>query len=356
MMLQSFKQSMLGLAFIALLGMDMALAEVLKDLYQVDIPIMLNDSEVDPKSLSKQAFTALLSKIGGVDSLKKESIRKAIENPDRYVKQLSYHEGQDDQRIVKVSFNEVLVDRLLIDAGGSLVAKERPLTLLWLVFEDSEGLHLVSPDTDPAFLKAMEQGFKQRAMPFLYPLVDLRDSAAINAEAISARNFDTIREASTRYHPERIVLGALKHTAEGWETTWTLVPMQSSALPLEWAIQAPDQSSLFDKLVDRLASLPQPTTPVVQAAPRVIRRIALHVSGVTGADDYAGIMQYLENTPFISKVRIVHLGPDTVQLSFSSTLAQDKLLKALSKNPLWMPDFNAKPSLGELFFILRESE
>ncbi|MBP6103464.1 MAG: DUF2066 domain-containing protein [Gammaproteobacteria bacterium] len=361
------RKSMLFLAFLVLWGAGGAFAEALKNVYQAEVPMALDDAEVDPTKLSQEAFAALLLKIGGADILKKESIRKAMIDPDPYVKQLSYHQGLDDQRTAKVTFNESLVDRLLKEAGGAPVPKERPLTLLWLVLENSEGVHWVSVDTDPTLLRTLEQHFKQRAMPLILPLIDLLDSSQVTAEAIQAKAFDKIRLASKRYHPERIVLGSLRLQGEEWAATWTIVPQQSvvsddttdTSRPLpasSWESKAADHATLFNGLIDRLMKQASPQTPVKAVTPPTIRPLLLHVSAVLQAEDYAKIMQYLEKTPCVSKVRIQQIGPDSMTLSLSSTLSQDQLTQTLSKEDLLAPDPSAKPSLGEIFFTLRVPE
>jgi uncharacterized protein len=364
------RKSVFFLAFLVLWGSGGAFAEAVKDLYQAEVPISLDDAEVDPTKLTQQAFAALLSKIGGADILKKESIRKAIIDPDPYVKQLSYHQGLDDQRSAKVTFNEPLIDRLLKEAGGSAVPKERPLTLLWLVLENSEGLHWVSVDTDPTLLRTVEKNFKQRAMPLVLPLIDLLDSSQMTPEDIHSKAFDKVRLASKRYQPECIVLGSLTLHGEEWVATWTIVPQQPvirdgtnedpdiKPAVSSWETQAADQATLFNGLIDRLVKqLIAPQTRVLRAlAPPTIRHLLLHVSAVLEAEDYASIMQYLEKMPCISKVRIQQIGPDSMALSLSSTLSQDKLIQALSQGDLLVPDLSAKPSLGELFFTLRRPE
>ncbi len=362
------RKSVLFLAFLVLWGAGGAFAEVLKDLYQAEVPIALDDAEVDPTKLTQQAFSALLSKIAGADILKKESIRKAMSDPDPYVKQLSYHQGLDDQRTAKVTFNEPLVDRLLKEAGGSPVPKERPLTLLWLVLENNEGVHWLSADTDPTLLTTVERNFKQRAMPLVLPLIDLLDSSQMTAEDIQAKAFDKVRLASKRYHPERIVLGSLRLQGEEWVATWTIVPQQpvlsdertetpdTKPATSSWESKAADQAALFNGLIDRLVKQVQPQTSVTAVALPTIRHLSLHVSAVLEAEDYARIMQYLEKMPCISKVRIQQIGPDSMELYLNSTLSQDKLIQELSKGHLLVPDLSAKPSLGELFFTLRGPE
>ena len=362
------RKSMLFLAFLVLWGAGGAFAEALKDLYQAEVPIALDDEAVDPTKLTQQAFFALLSKIGGADILKKESIRKAMIDPDPYVKQLSYHQGLDDQRTAKVTFNEPLVDRLLKEAGGSPMPKERPLTLLWLVLENSEGVHWVSVDTDPTLLTTVERNFKQRAMPFILPLIDLLDSSQITAEDIHAKAFDKVRLASKRYHPERIVLGSLTLQGEEWVATWTMVPQQplvshetiehpvTPAPVSSWETKAADQATLFNGLIDRLVKQVQPQTSVLAVVPPSVRHLSLHVSAVLQAEDYARIMQHLEKMPCVSKVRIQQIGPDSMELYLNSTLSQDKLIHELAKGHLLIPDLSAKPSLGEIFFTLRGPE
>ncbi len=361
------KKSVRFLAFLVLWGAAGVFAEALKDLYQAEVPIAIDDEAVDPTKLTQQAFAVLLSKIGGADILKKESIRKAMIDPDPYVKQLSYHQGLDDQRTAKVIFNEPLVDRLLKEAGGSPVPKERPLTLLWLVLENSEGVHWLSVDTDPTLLTTVERHFKQRAMPLILPLIDLFDSSQITPEDIHAKAFDKVRAASKRYHPERIVLGSLTLQGEAWIATWTIVPQQpvvsdettdtpdTKPLASSWESKAVDQATLFNGLIDRLVKQVS-LHPVTAVTPPTIRHLSLHVSGVLQAEDYARMMQHLEKTPCISKVRIQQIGPDSMTFSLSSTLSQDQLTHTLSKGHLLAPDPSAKPSLGEMFFTLRVPE
>ncbi len=351
-MMQSFsKKWVFFLAFLALLGGHGAFAEVLKDLYQVELPIDPHATTAEATNPSKEAFKALLLKMAGSKILEKPSIRKAINDPDVYVKQLSYHQNAEGQPLVRVQFNDALVDRLLKEAGTTTLGENRPLTLLWLVLEDAQGIHLVSADTDPTLLSSIEVAFKKHGVPLVLPLMDLQDQSQITAEDIRSKDFTKVQELSKRYHPEYMVLGVLKQN-EGWVATWSTIS------EISWESKAGDQALLWDALIEHLLNQwkTQVTVPIASKQKPIIRHLTLHISGVTQAEDYAKMMRYLEKFPFVSKVAIQQIGPNFINLHFSSTLAQDKIMHAIEKDELLVPDPLAKPSLGEMFYRLRGSE
>lgn len=184
-------------------------------LYQASIAINSQNSSDRAHALQK-ALAAVMLKIGGEKSvLDNEIIKKSLNNYSLYLSQYRYHQktlqvadtlGNIKQLFLLASFNEEKINQLFQEANLPLWGSLRPQLLLWLV--DEQGLtRTIMSNSSASNLPFMVNEFSaQRGLPIMMPLMDLTDANQIALSDVWGRFQQPIKEASSRYLAEAIVV------------------------------------------------------------------------------------------------------------------------------------------------------
>jgi hypothetical protein len=185
-------------------------------LYEVELPTQNQNQtgKFDQAALLKSAFQTVLVRISGSNQfLNTREVTNALADIDGYIKQFSYHQRSASEKTIKVIFNENRVNALLNSVKQSTWNKNRPLTLVWLVGPDSESL----------FVSNMEKVLNQRAIPFVYPLMDLTDTALVSEKNLMEEGTEVLEQAAKRYNPDVILFGRLEEKKGIWQTHWRFI-------------------------------------------------------------------------------------------------------------------------------------
>ena len=175
------------------------------DLYQAKIPVDSQASKERTVAL-KKAMQAVILKIGGHESaVQHDVMRNAIKKAKRYTTQYHYKE-KANQLILVVNFNENRINQLFHQAKLPIWGSLRPQVLLWIIDED--GLHrtILSNSSNSVLPEKALSFSEQRALPILLPLMDLDDTNNMSLSDLWGRFAEPIRQASSRYYPEALVV------------------------------------------------------------------------------------------------------------------------------------------------------
>lgn len=350
---------------------------------------------MEAQALQEALKTVLLRLYVAPKILENPRIQKAIAAPDPYVKQFSYHEGPlPHDRSIKVQFNEHALGRLFQEVGMNPIIGSRPLILLWLCIEPAlqtagsaalsvpgtlgsqESLEVgglaagssarfLNTEADMAILNQVAVTFKQYGMPLVLPLWDLQDQHGLSIADFQTADLLKIRVASERYHPDVIMLATIKQHAQTSFLEWRLIQAapkqmadepsdQQSETPLRWQKSGPLLESLWAQSLEPIAlfwSKHQPPVDPNAAAPsQSMRYLSLHIRGRLAAEDHARILQYLGKIPAIVRISMQQIGPEGMELRITTRVSQQTLMYAITQSDILLPDPEAKPSLGALFY------
>jgi len=179
-----------------------------KGLYQAEV-IVKSQSLAERKRATKTGLADVLVKITGRSDVTKDvAVQDALNSAASYLLQHSYSRRQatvqsPEQLVLRVSYDEAQIDRLLRRAQLPIWPSNRPELLIWVVVDlIGEGKVHVDRELMPEVHKLIEQQMKIRAEPLRKPLLDLEDQLVLPARDAWALNVDKLKLASRRYDVE----------------------------------------------------------------------------------------------------------------------------------------------------------
>ncbi|HEY4128829.1 MAG TPA: DUF2066 domain-containing protein [Gammaproteobacteria bacterium] len=277
-------------------------AVVMSDLYEARVPVT-DQSSPQRNSALQQAFDAVLVRVTG-DRAAGGALAASLGNPSQYMQQYRYEQAPVDPAnptaapglMLWVRFDAGVVDKGLRAAHAPVWGKERPRTLVWLALPD----HILSATESSPLMQALFVAAEQRGIVLVFPAMDATDKAAVSAADITGFNAARLTQASSRYHADEVLVGAVAPAEGQFAARWQwLLPDQ----PVNWQTPAGDQSVVSvdglevaaDKFAARYAVAPDATDQ---------DGVALQVDGIDSLDAYAKVLAYLGT---LTPVRAVHV-------------------------------------------------
>lgn len=278
-----------------------AAAATFTDLYRITV-----DPQRDapnPRSAEiREAMSALLVRVtGNREAQFDPTLTSLIDSAERdFVN--AY--GRDAQGRVSVTFNASRVSEALTSLGRPVWGPERPLTLLWVAFDDGIGERVLlgagelGGVANPELAELMQATrtelatvASERGLPIALPLLDLEDLGAVGFADVWGGFEEPIRAASMRYSPDRILVGRVRLGDYGPEVQWLLLNAGERQLlagstlreGLEW---------VADIYAGQLAVSGDAGTA------RIV------VNGVGTLGDYGRVMSYLESQSVLQNVDV----------------------------------------------------
>ena len=202
-----------------------AAAVTVGGLYQTRLPVADRSPAVRDKAFS-QALREVLIKVSGDSAIAgREPVRKALAHAQAYVQAYAYQDTAQGLRL-QVRFEPRAIDRLLTDNGLPLWGRQRPVLIAWIGIDAGAGHRYLlgrldsGPQARPA--EVLEQAARARGLPFLLPLMDLEDRAAVRFADLAGGFLSPVMRASARYHANAVLIGVLRRQAGRWKGEWQL--------------------------------------------------------------------------------------------------------------------------------------
>lgn len=229
------------LIFSLLSGNSVALE--VNDLYQVNIVVDSQDSELREQAI-KKALQGVFLKVGGKKSvLTHKVLRQAQKRASRYVSQYRY-QRKDEQLSLVVSFNENKVNQLFKKANLALWGSLRPQVLLWLIDEQGTSRNMIAADAESIIPASVNDFSIERGLPIIMPLMDLTDNENVVLSDFWGYFPEQIQQASLRYFADTVVVmkvsdSSLVMDTEQSETTGDLDNISCGLLCVEQKVESP---------------------------------------------------------------------------------------------------------------------
>lgn len=296
-----FLNRSLTVLFVTLLLSQSVGAASVDGLHSASI-VVQNQSDAERQRGLRNALAQVLIKVSGSRSVLVEpSVKQAIQNPLRYLSQFGYANDKKGAQRLNVDFDEKAINDLLLNNSLPLWQAERPQTLLWLAVEKSSRRQLIGANSHPTTQAWIEKNMQRRGVPYFLPLLDLNDRSLVSVAEVWGGFRDVIRQASIRYSPEATVIGRLYPVAGGWRSHWSLINEDGSTDT--WDADGNSEATVLaaglDALADRLGRVYSTRIDNSRSA-----AMTLSVNNVSGVEDYAKILAYLESLNFIDRVSV----------------------------------------------------
>lgn len=349
--------ALVGLLILVLTPISPQCFALTANLYETAVPAaQIGQSQSE---LTQEAFKNVLVQISGSEKiLTQPPIKKAMSAADSYVSRFSYKEDADKKRFFQVRFDETLVNELLRRNNAPILTQQRPSTTVWMVIDrEHDNPHWVSNDSETAIFQQMNADAKQRALPLMFPLLDLADTSFVSEKAVWNEDFTALQSASKRYNSEALWIGKISKQPSGWHGQWTLI---FNGAAQTWDTTNENLEQLCRDAMDELAArfgrnaapdkggdeqysseyspeadnsdaifLQPPAGPK-----KPLSRFRLSVQGIKGAEQYAKLQEYLRSLPGVKDIEVLAVNPNQTIIDIASNSDRQTLVQAISTGQL----------------------
>ncbi len=287
-----------ALVIYLLLAFQSVYAVEITDLYEVEV-MAKSDQEHDKKQAIKQAMQLVLSRIlAGNNIFQDKLVSRVLNNAIDYVSeyQTSLAETRVKQaRLMRVLFNEERLVNTLRSGNKWLWNEIRPRTLLWLVVERNGVQSFFDPDEMPEIERVLKKTSKQKKIPILLPMQDLREQRIVSISDVLSAYSEYLLEVSVRYEVVSTLAGKIIKDGPCWKAEWTLYfdgkieQWRSECSTIENVI-----SFGFQGIYDRLS-----TFYAAKQEEKEVNVVNMSVSGIEIMSDVSKVTHYLEALPMI---------------------------------------------------------
>lgn len=357
MELSYLKSLMRFSVLIALLWMPSGYAEQVPDFYQMQ-ELVLDQSVRERQAAMSRALEKMIVRASGnawvLESLAQGQLEgQPLPEPATLAEAYRY-ESTDEiierggkqlpaSRLI-ISFSKAGIEKILRSAALPIWSSNRPSVLVWLVKDDfSSGRELVLLRDGSELAAAAGQVAVERGLPLVAPLLDLEDRLTADADAFWSLDEVAIREASSRYQPDVIVVGRYSQTSSGrWLGAWSLwdknrrevFDFDSSS---ENELVSRGVATITDYLASRYAILPRGGSGDY---------LNIELQQVENFNQYIRALSYLESLDIVKQIALKSIDGSRVGLrlmlegdrgSFIDALALDKKLVQINLIPAATP-------------------
>lgn len=294
-----------------------AKAVTVEDLFTIELPVADQTTGLRLESFS-QAFRQVLVKVSGSDdALRSPALERPIESSARYVKQFRYinrslpeDDEFDAQRLIlRIDFDQQLVESLLRENNFPVWGRERPSSLLVISYDVNENIKLVTQDSTPDLIEALDQAASIHAVPVLFPLMDLEDIGLVNIGDIVSREYGKIQTMAARYAPDALLVGQiLGRSGQGWQGDWEV---RFADQIFKWKFKASSKKEVTEQVIRHLAKI-LALEYALEDHRRVEQTLLLSVSALEGIDNLIKVQKYLKSLNVVDSVHVAMINEDVI--------------------------------------------
>ena len=336
-------------------------------LYEAEVPAEGQETDQRNRAIVAAFRQVLIKVTGSRGTIQHPQLAGEIRNAPRYVQQYRYRmttvevaaplpvEPQpipagiaeivtlpplpepvyEQVRMLRVTFDEKAVNRMLRQHGVAVWGNRRPATLVWLATEQDGWRNLVMPDADEQLYASILDVMDTRGVPILFPLMDLEDQTALQISDVWGGFADVIWQASERYGPDAVMTARLvKFGPELWRAGWTLLLDKEEFL---WDSEGENMAMTVEAGIhagmDLLASHYAPS-----AAESSVDAIYLHVAGVNDLYSFARLQRHLAGQSIVEQLSLVFVEPEAVTYALHIRGGQRALEQGISLSRVLVPD------------------
>ena len=333
---------MRGVATIILLLLStIANAVLVSELYTEKQPAP-QQSATEREALIRRGLETVFTRISPVPNLSQQrAIQTALKDAGQYVQKYAY-ESTPEGNVLVVAYDANRLQNTLTSAELPFWGAQRPLTLLWLAVDTPEGRFIVGEQTEP-FALAVAKSAQSLRVPVQLPALDLEDLARVSATDVWGGFMEILSPASQRYAPDVLAVVRLEHLENGaWRGEWQL---RNPEIIWQWMHETSTWNAQVETGLQALSVALGQQYAVRPHGPVTSLRVS--VSRIRSFEDYAKLMQYLQQLPIVQDLQVSGVGTDTAQIemklrgdgkAFQQALAMDhQLLAQDDAHYEWIP-------------------
>jgi hypothetical protein len=333
-------------------------AEIVKKLYDIEIPVFSQDRK-ERKEAIKSGLAKVLVKVTGrsavADLLELEDVYRVA---PQYVQQFRYRKmpkkvipkkAVKGQGVVKqpgkvlwIRFNKKAINKMLRQRNLPVWGQTRPSALVWFVVDENGRREFVGNDRDNIISETILNYSKIRGLPVRFPLMDLTDRVNIKTSDIWAGFDGTILEASERYHTEAVVVGRAFQSFSGlWNIRWTLYLNGQRQV---WEFQDNEIVAAITPGIDQVTdNLSVRFTQINSNQDN--NQVLLKVMNIENLADYTRVVQYLSSISSVVQVQPYVLNKDNVIFNLTTRGGRIGVAQSISLGRLFVKEDENIPNI-----------
>jgi len=292
-------------------------AVIVEDLFTVELPVADQTTSLRLESFSAGFKQVVIKVSGSDDALHSPAFKRPLEGSARYVKQFRYinrnlpndEEFDGGRLFLRIDFDQQLIEALLREHNFPVWGRERPSSLLVISYDVNENIKLVSDDSTPDLIEALDQAAAEHAVPVLFPLMDLQDIALVRIGDIVSRQYDNIGTMAARYAPDALLVGqVVGRSGKGWQGDWEV---RFADQIFKWNFEASSKQAVIDQVIKHLARI-LALEYALEDHRRIEQSLLLSVSALDGLNNLIAVQKYLKSLNVVDSVRVAMINKDVV--------------------------------------------
>jgi len=155
-------------------------------------------------------------------------LKTALEAAPLYVREFQFSLGTNNgarnrqNRLLRVRFDEHMLQTLFKDGGVGLWNEIRPETLLWLIVEKNGQRRFYQADNMPEVEFALTRAARLTGLPLIFPLLDMEEQRFLTPNDVLSADPRLLLDVSSRYDVVSILTGRLHQSGQCWQGEWAL--------------------------------------------------------------------------------------------------------------------------------------
>lgn len=292
-------------------------AAVVEDLYSVEL-VVSDQTTSQRLSIFKQAFREAIAKVSGSTTVvDNPGFKGALYNSSRYVLQFRYLTPKDVNRdasgggklILRVVFNQGMIENLLRENNIAIWGKERPSTLLLISYDVNNKASIVSSDTTSGLVDELDELAHRQGLPVLFPMLDLEDRRQMGVRDIIQTNTASMDALTLRYSPDAVLSGQIIGLdGKDWKGIWQV---RFSNQLFNWTFKAGSRQQIMQQAITQLAQT-LANEYALETYQAIDQRILFTVDRITQLADHIKVLSYLQTLDAIESARLVLINEDRV--------------------------------------------
>lgn len=313
-----------------------AYAEKRVDLYTLNQLVIDQSLGLRQQATAKGLATTLVKVTGRQDILENPWVKEAFTQSTTYLKQYSYSSTDETITLagselpasrLLLQYSPLAIQRLLQSAQLPTWPENRPEVLLW-VASDQQGKRLLDAQTVEAL--AIKEAGDLRGLPIVMPSLDLLDRQTLPATRLWAMDEGAIGEASIRYGADGVLAGRLTQvTPDQWKATFLLMDKRERHY---FTAEDASVQRVAQRIIDQVAYYFAGRDAIVVNDERTAQSLMVAIENIHTFEDYAGLVNYLDNVPFIAGTTVTRVDGSQVILQLAYNGSAEKLLATLSES------------------------
>ncbi|GJM07134.1 MAG: hypothetical protein DHS20C10_08680 [marine bacterium B5-7] len=304
------------------------------DTFTASVPVANQSASVRQQALKQALSRVLIKTSGNVGVATIPSIQLQLAQAKSLVQTYSY-QTDEQQLLLDVTFDADAVKKLLRKQHQAIWGATRPSILTWVVMSTPQQTIWLDKSLPSPLLTVMQKQCQQRGLPLMLPSFDMQDAVTTQVDLQKPLSYMHFREASSRYHPDVVLVGHITQLATQYQARWQFV---LNGRPIAWRTAGKDVNAVVSALTDRLtgvlsAQYATLNAPLDQSAQQIL------VQGMQSIADVAKVTRYLTQLVPVASVATQSFSGDSVtfniqlsgtQEAFADAIALDHRLKLLS--------------------------